>query len=62
MSANDGAIITEKPKSFRAQTACSREDPHPKFSFVTKIFEFEYFELFKIKSFFGLPSLSNLQL
>ena len=30
-------IITSKPKSFNAQTACSLEEPHPKFSFVTNI-------------------------
>ena len=36
MSANEGDMITLKPKSFNAQTACSLEEPQPKFSFVTK--------------------------
>jgi hypothetical protein len=31
MSAKLGAITTRKPKSSSAQTACSREEPQPKF-------------------------------
>ncbi len=39
MSANEGDMITLNPKSFNAQTACSLEEPQPKFSFVIKILE-----------------------
>ena len=37
MSANDEAITTRKPKSASAHTACSREDPQPKFFPATRI-------------------------
>src|SRR5216110_489354 len=37
MSANDGAMMARKPYCASAQTACSREDPHPKFGPVTRI-------------------------
>src|SRR2546423_11230967 len=37
MSANDGAMMARKPYCPSAQTACSREDPHPKFGPVTRI-------------------------
>ena len=30
MSANEGATIASKPKSWSAQSACSREEPQPK--------------------------------
>ena len=36
----DTDMITSKPKSFKAQTACSLDEPQPKFSFVTSICEF----------------------
>src|SRR6201993_4706772 len=37
ISANDEAITTLKPKSASAHTACSREDPQPKFFPVTRM-------------------------
>ncbi len=37
MSANDGATIASKPKSWSAQGACSRDEPHPKFRPVRRI-------------------------
>ena len=37
MSANDGATIASKPKSWSAQGACSREEPQPKLRPVTRI-------------------------
>ena len=37
MSENEGAITTSKPNCFSAQTACSREEPEPKFRPETRI-------------------------
>jgi hypothetical protein len=37
MSANDGAMTARKPKSMSAQTACSRDEPQPKFGPPTRI-------------------------
>jgi len=37
MSANDGAITARNPKSASAQTACSRDEPQPKFFPATKM-------------------------
>ena len=37
MSAKEGAMMQRMPKSLSAQGACSRDDPHPKFSPATKM-------------------------
>ena len=37
MSANEGAITARKPKSSSAQTACSRDEPQPKFFAVARM-------------------------
>ena len=48
------------PKSLKAQTACSLEEPQPKLSLVNKIVALSYGAWFKIKS--GFCSLSFLDI
>ena len=51
ISPNEGAITVWIPKSFKAQTACSLLEPHPKFSLAIRIFALEKASLLRTKSF-----------
>ena len=50
MSPNDDAITALMPKSLKAHTACSLDEPHPKLSLTRRILDSLYGLLFKIKS------------
>ena len=52
MSPKDEAITICMPKSLKAQTACSLDEPQPKLSRVNKTLALSYGALFKIKSLF----------
>ena len=56
MSAKLGAIIALNPISFRAQGACSRDDPDPKLRPATSIDASAYLGSFRTNSGFGTPS------
>ena len=53
ISANEVLIIALKPKSTRAQGACSLDDPHPKLFPATRIEEFLASGLLRTKSSIG---------
>src|SRR5213592_2805168 len=61
MSANDGARIARKPYSRSAHTACSRDEPHPKFAPVRRIVAPSASGWLSSNSGFKLPSGRNRQ-
>ncbi len=58
ISAKEGAMTTRTPKSSRAQAACSREEPQPKFSSATRMRALRNGARLRMKSGRSAPSTS----